>query len=333
MNADFKDYYEILGVDRKATEPEIKTAYRKAARKYHPDLHAKMDKTAAEEKFKEINEAYAVLSDAEKRAKYDELGENFRNGQAWQTNPNPERSRSRAWSQGDADGFSDFFESLFGRSMAGDSRGEFRQSRSVRGQNLESEIELSLEEAYHGGQKTLQFTFNGLCPACGGTGAVNRRICQSCAGTGNKSTVRTLEVKIPSFIREGSIIRLKGLGSEGSAHGGPGDLLLAVKILPHARFTLNGDNLETSIKIRPEQAVLGCQVATPTMDGEVLITVPPMFHNGRKLRLRSKGWLGKNGKRGDEYVIVTIDIPDSLNPAEQEIYRRLAEAAEGSHQF
>lgn len=332
MNTNYKDYYEILGVDRKATEPEIKSAYRKAARKHHPDLHAKNEKSAAEEKFKEINEAYAVLGDAEKRAKYDELGENYRNGQAWQPPPNPEGSGSRAWSQVDAEGFSDFFESIFGRTMAGDSRGEFRQSRSVRGQNLESEIELSLEEAYHGGQKTLQFTFNGLCPECGGTGAVNRKICNNCAGTGSKSSVRTLEVKIPAFIRSGSTIRLKGLGSEGSAHGGPGDLLLTVKILPHACFTLNGDNLETSIKIRPEQAVLGCRVTALTMDGEVLVTVPPMFNNGRKLRLRSKGWLGKNGKRGDEYVTVYIDIPHALNLEEQAIYKRLAELGERSHQ-
>lgn len=130
---------------------------------------------------------------------------------------------------------------------------------------------------------------------------------------------------IPSFIREGNKVRLKGQGGEGSANGEQGDLLLTVKILPHADFTLKGNNLERCITIRPEQAVLGCQTPVPTMDGEVIVTVPPMFHNGKKLRLRSKGWPDKDGNRGDEYVKITIDIPHSLNVAEREIYQRLAE--------
>lgn len=305
MGTTFKDYYEILEVDRKATEQEVKTAYRKAARKYHPDLHTKSEKAAAEEKFKEINEAYAVLSDAEKRAQYDRLGENWRSGQEWQPPPDTGGHERHSWSEADSDTYSDFFESLFGRARPSGSRKRFRQERYMRGQNLESELALTMEEAYRGGQKTLQFVI--------------------------KTIVKTLDVKIPSFIREGNKIRLKGQGGEGSASGEQGDLLLTVKILPHACFTLKGNDVETVIKISPEQAVLGCQIPVPTMDGEVIITVPPMFHNGQTLRLRSRGWPDKDGNRGDEYVKITIDIPHSLNLAEREIYQRLADLRKEVH--
>jgi curved DNA-binding protein len=331
MSATYKDYYEILGVDRKATETEIKTAYRKAARKHHPDLHVKSEKAAAEEKFKEINEAYAVLGDTEKRAQYDRLGENLQNGQEWQPAPDMGNFGSQSWHTTGADGFSDFFESLFGRSRSSGPGSGFGQTRNMRGQDLESEIELTLEEAYQGGQKSLQFSIRSICPTCGGTGSSNQIICQSCGGSGSKTTVKTLDVKIPAFVRNGSKIRLKGQGGEGSANGLAGDLLLTVKILPHACFTLNGTCLETTIKIRPEQAVLGSQVPAPTMDGEVMISIPPMTHNGQKLRLRSKGWQGKDGTRGDEYIQVVIDIPRTMNPEEKAIYERLTELKKEVH--
>lgn len=308
MSVTFKNYYEILGVDRKATEKEIKTAYRKMARKYHPDLHAKNEKAAAEEKFKEINEAYTVLSNAEKRAQYDQLGENGHNGQEWQAPP-PGTGGYERQSGGETDfgGFSDFFESLFGRARAGASRGGYGQERNVRGQDLESELELTLEEAYHGGQKTLQFSYRDQ------------------GGSGSIPAIKTLDVKIPPLVRDGNKIRLKGQGGNGSVNGEPGDLLLTVRILPHACLTLNGNNLEAVIKIKPEQAVLGCQMPVMTLDGEVTVTVPPMSHNGQKLRLRAKGWPGKDGKRGDEHVKITIDIPRAMNAAEREIYQQLAD--------
>ena len=332
MGTTYKDYYKILGVDRKASEAEIKTAYRKAARKHHPDLHIKSEKTAAEEKFKEINEAYAVLGDTEKRAQYDRLGDNLHSGQEWQPTPDMGDFGNRSWNTAGADGFSEFFESLFGQARSSDSHRGFRQTRNIRGQDLESELELTLEEAYHGGQKSLQFSFRGLCPDCGGTGTANQKICQNCGGTGSKTIVKSLDVKIPAFVRDKSKIRLKGQGAEGSASGLAGDLLLTIKILPNANFTQNGNCLETAIKIRPEQAVLGSRVLVPTIDGQVMMTIPPMTHHGQKLRLRSKGWEGKDGIRGDEYVQVIIDIPRSLNPAEKEIYERLAELKKEVHQ-
>lgn len=333
MGTPYKDYYKILGVDRKATGPEIKAAFRKAARKHHPDLHTKSDKAEAEEKFKEINEAYAVLGDPEKRSQYDLLGTNMQNGQEWQPSSNMGGYTSRSWSQTDSDGFSDFFESLFGRQMPGDNRGGSGKTRSMRGQDLDSELELTLEEACHGGKKSLQFSFRGLCPSCGGTGVSDQKLCRKCGGTGSRTVIRVLDVNIPAFIRDGSKIRLKGQGGEGPANGNSGDLLLTVKILPNSSFTLNGSNLETVIKIRPEQAVLGGQIPVPTMDGEVILTVPPMVHNGKKLRMRSKGWLEKDGNRGDEIVKIMIDIPRFVSTAEKELYQRLADLENEVHKL
>lgn len=331
MDTTFKDYYEVLKVDRKATNDEIKTAYRKAARKYHPDLHIKSEKAAAEEKFKEINEAYEVLKDPEKRTKYDRLGESRGSGQEWQAPPDMGGYKSYTWSGANTDSFSSFFESLFGGTKSGGFTGGYGKQKNVRGENLENEIELNLEEAYRGGQKTLQFSLKERCPACGGTGAVNQKICQSCGGTGYKTNVKTLDVKIPVGVNEGSKIRLKGQGGEGTGVGQRGDLLLMVKILPHAIFTLKGGHLKTIMKISPEEAVLGSQIPAPTLDGEVMITVPPMTHNGQKLRLRSKGWPEKDGTRGDQYVEISIDIPHSMSQAELEIYQRLAEMRKEVH--
>lgn len=301
MSAEFKDYYKILGVDRKATDAEIKNAFRKLARKHHPDLHAKGDKDAAEEKFKEVNEAYAVLSDPEKRAQYDLLGEDGgrsrQQWQQWQQQPPPYRGGETGsqWQDVESGDFSDFFASIFG--------GRARQARPTpaRTQDLTSDLELTLEEAYHGGIKNLHFSISGA------------------SGT---PVDKKLDVRIPPFVREGSKIRLKGQGA-------PGDLILTIKILPHTCYTLKGNTLETTVKIFPEQAVIGGQVAVPTLDGEVMMTLPPMSHNGQKLRLREKGWLDKDGKRGDEFVKIVIDIPRTLKPEELEIYQNLAKLRKG----
>lgn len=323
MAATFIDYYETLGLARTATKDEIKAAYRKAARKHHPDLHPKSEKAESEEKFKEINEAYEVLSDAEKRDKYDRFGENWRNGQEQQPGPDTNGQQYRNWDRENDSSFSDFFDSLFGGERTGGFTGGFTQPKNTRGQDLESEIELTLEEAYRGGQKSYQFSLKGICPNCGGTGAINRKTCQSCGGTGYKNTIKTLDVKIPNGLREGVKIRLKGQGGEGKGDGKPGDLLLIVSVLPNALFTLKENNIETVAIIRPEQAVLGSEIIVPTMDGRVKITIPSKSHNGRKIRLRSKGWPGKDGTRGDQYVELRIDIPASLSKEEQLLYQSL----------
>ncbi len=331
MATNFIDYYEVLGLSRSATKEEIKAAYRKAARKYHPDLHPKSEKAKMEEKFKQISEAYEVLYDPEKREKYDRFGENWRAGQEQQPPTNAGGQNSYTWSSTDADGFSDFFESLFGRARAGEYYEGFEQHRDMRGQDLESQIDLTLEEAYHGGQKAFQFSIRSVCPACGGVGVVNRKTCQSCGGTGYKTTVRTIDLKIPAGLTDGSVIRLKGQGGEGYGKGKQGDLLLTVKILPHPYFTLNGNHLETKLKLKPEQAVLGCKIPVQTIDGEVMITVPPMSHSGHKLRLRSKGWPGKGRTRGDQHVELFIDIPASLGQEERKIYQNLMDIGREVH--
>jgi len=329
MGVAFQDYYEILGVDRKATEKEIKSAYRKLARKWHPDLHTGKEKEAAEEKFKRLNEAYEVLSDPEKRAKYDRLGANWRAGQDFQPPPDMDGFEFYTTTGGRADGFSDFFEILFGGlgPFGRTARTTYRRG-PVRGQDMESELELTLEEAYRGGEKSLQLSGREVCPVCGGTGIGQNNFCGRCGGTGQVSNVKTLAVKIPPGVHDGSRIRLKGQGGEGYHGGGRGDLYLKVRILPHPVYKVQGNDLETELTLRPEQAVLGDRVSVPTLDGPVNMKVPPGTRAGKRLRLKGKGMPAKEG-RGDEYVRIRIDIPEPLTAAEEELYRQLAALRKG----
>ncbi|MCL6448600.1 MAG: J domain-containing protein [Armatimonadetes bacterium] len=325
MAVPYQDYYEILGVARNATEKEIKAAYRKLARKWHPDLHTGRQKKEAEEKFKQINEAYEVLSDPEKRAKYDRLGSNWRAGQDFE--PPPDMGDGYFYSTGDFEpglrsGFSDFFEMLFG-GIRSAGRSAAAARGPVRGQDVESEIGLTLEEAYRGTTKTLQISGSKVCPECGGTGVRDRRFCARCGGTGTLPDLKTLEVKIPAGVREGSQIRLKGQGGEGLGGGPPGDLYLKVRILPHPVFTVRGDDLEVQAILTPDQAVLGDKVSVPTLDGPVTVTVPPGSRAGTRLRLRGKGLTRKGGGRGDQYVRIVIDVPASISEAEEKLYRQL----------
>ncbi|MCG8400485.1 MAG: J domain-containing protein [Firmicutes bacterium] len=331
MGVTFQDYYKTLGVERSATEKEIKAAYRKLARKWHPDLHSAKDKQEAEEKFKQVNEAYEVLNDPEKRAKYDRLGANWRDGQDFQ--PPPDMGDVRFYTNmgaGGAGGFSDFFEMFFGGRGApfGRTGRTTRPGGPVRGQDVESELELTLEEAYRGGEKTIQLSSREVCPACGGAGIGGDTFCSRCGGTGANAAVKTLTVKIPPGVRDGGRIRLKGQGGEGYAGGPGGDLYLKVRLLPHPQFKVQGDDLETEVVLRPEQAVLGDRVSVPTLDGTVKMKVPAGIRTGKRLRLRGKGMPLRDG-RGDEYVRVAIDIPERLSPEEEDLYRQLAALRKG----
>lgn len=325
MGVTYQDYYETLDVGRNATEKEIKTAYRKLARKWHPDLHSGKDKDAAEEKFKQINEAYEVLSDTEKREKYDQLGANWRTGQDFRPPPDTEDFHFYTGNAGrsDDDGFSDFFETLFGGGQFGRATRSNRSRAPIRGQDIETELEITLEEAYHGAEKSLQFSTREVCQVCSGTGYDHNAFCNRCGGTGTVAGSKALAVRIPKGVHDGSRIRLKGQGGEG-AHGGErGDLYLKMHLRPHPVYKIQGNDLETEVILRPEQAVLGTQVAIPTLDGTVSMKVPGGTRAGKRLRLRGKG-LPHKGGQGDEYVKIIIDIPVTITEEEEQLYRQLA---------
>lgn len=330
MPVQFQDYYEILGLGRDASEKEIKSAYRRLARKWHPDLRPAHEKTEASEQFKRVNEAYEVLKDPEKRAQYDRLGKDWQHGQDFQAPPDMDGFRFQTASGDFGGGFSDFFETLFGGAGPGRAAGGGFRTMSVRGPDLESEIELSLEEAFRGVTRALRVAGSAVCPACAGTGRSGEGFCPRCGGTGEMLSEKTLEVRIPPGVREGSRIRLKGQGGEGLGGGPAGDLYLKVRLQPHPVFHLRGRDIESEVRLRPDQAALGSRVTVPTLDGPVEMTVPPESGSGRKLRLKGKGFPAAGKGRGDQYVRVVIDIPASLTGKEKALYQQLKELREGS---
>jgi len=326
MAVKFRDYYETLEVPRGATEEEIRKAYRKLARKHHPDVN-RNDK-AAEERFKEINEAYQVLSDSEKRKRYDQLGANWKAGSDFTPPPGAAgagadfRDFSEMFgAEREGDGFSDFFESLFGR------RGSGREkSFRMRGQNVTAEITLTLEEAHRGGTRTISFQATEACPECGGTGRKAGKVCPRCHGAGAVQSTRTFDVKIPTGIRNGSMIRLGGQGEPGSGGAPPGDLLLQVQIEPHRLFRLVADDsVEIEFPVSPWEAALGAKVQVPTLDGPVEMTLLAGTQGGRKLRLRGQGPNKRGGGRGDQYVKIKIVIPPKLTSKEIGLFEKMAE--------
>lgn len=303
MGVEFKDYYKLLGVSRTASRDDIAKAYKKLARKYHPDLNPGDKK--AEESFKEINEAYEVLKDDEKRRLYDQLGPNWQHGQNFQGPPGYENVRFDFGGQGfEGAGFSDFFETLFGgggrRTTGGgfgpDPFGGF-SSRQRRGRDVEAELTLTLEEVYGGGRRAI--TLQGQ----GGP--------------------RTLEVNIPAGVRDGARIRLAGQGDPGMGGAPAGDLYLKVRLAPHPLFAVEDADVIYDLPLAPWEAVLGARVRVPTLDGEVDIAIAPGTGSGRKLRLKGRG-LGPAGKRGDQYVRIVIRVPESLTPRERELWESLS---------
>jgi len=342
MAVKFQDYYQILGLDRKATEKEIRKAYRKLARDYHPDLQPKEKQNEAEEKFKLINEAYEVLSDPQKREKYDRLGANWQHGDDFAAYRNYQQRRQRpgagggfgetpggfSFHFGDGEGtnsFSDFFEAIFGGGFRGEDIGKTRKTRRPRrGIDVEAEMEVTLEEIFFEKEKHLQFSIQDLCTRCGGTGIIDTSFCPLCGGSGHIPGVKNIKLKVPRDTRDGKKIRLKGQGGEAEPGGESGDLYLKIKVLPHPLFLLKEDNLEAELTVLPWQAVLGDKVPAPTMEGTIRVKVPPRTKSGHKLRLRGKGMPRKDHSRGDLILKVIIDIPQEIKPEEEELYQRLA---------
>jgi molecular chaperone DnaJ/curved DNA-binding protein len=332
---EYKDYYKVLGVDRNASADDIKKSYRKLARKYHPDINP--GNADAETKFKEINEAYEVLSDTDKRAKYDRFGADFNR---YQQSGNP---GGFDWSQYASQpggvhvdlgggGFSDFFETLFG-GMGGRQTSGYggfpRGSRQQKGQDYEQPTEISLEEAFNGTQRQLRVELPQTCPTCQGTGVQGNNICPTCQGTGvHGEQTRTLTVKIPAGVDTGSRVRVKGEGGPGIGGGPRGDLYLVVSVQPHPRFERTGSDLRTRLPIDLYTLILGGEARVPLLSGKTLtLNIPAGTPNGKTFRLRGQGMpkLGRAGEHGDLFVVAEALLPTDLSPRETDLVRELKE--------
>ncbi len=327
-----KDFYEALGVPRTASEKEIKAAYRRLARKYHPDVNPN-DK-AAEARFKEVNAAHEVLSDPEKRKKYDKWGDRWEMADQLEA-AQAARGAGAAFRSSGADAFGDFgsiFDSFFRRERGGPRA----QPGNRRGQDVETSVEVSLEEAFHGTSRTVNLQTQEVCTTCGGSGEIAGAICHACEGMGAVTRPRRLEVKIPAGVKTGSRVRVAGEGRPGTGQGAPGDLYLVVTVLPHARFERRGDDLYTEVDVPYIDAILGGEVTLTTIDGRVALRIPELTQNGRQIRLGGKGMpvLGHPGKRGDLYAKVRVTLPDHLTPEEREhieALRKLRQATAARH--
>jgi curved DNA-binding protein len=315
---EYKDYYKILGVDKKATEKEIKRAFRRLAREHHPDVNP--GDPQAEERFKEINEAHEVLSDPEKRRKYDQLGADW---QRWQrTGGRPGDFDWSRWTTGrpgegvhvrygtpedlqDLFGggspFSDFFSQIFGGGQAGFGTGGYEYSaRPRRGRDYEQSVEISLQEAYSGTSRILQ------------------------------KDGQRLEVKIPAGARTGTRVRMSGEGGAGQAGGAAGDLYLVINVLPDPRFERRGDDLQTTVTVDLYTMVLGGQVRIPSLTGDIMLTIPAGTQNGRTFRLRGKGMprLRQPDHYGDLYAKVEVRLPTNLTPRQRELFEELKKSSQ-----
>ncbi|MGP6157156.1 MAG: DnaJ C-terminal domain-containing protein [Vulcanimicrobiaceae bacterium] len=333
----YKDYYEVLGVPKAAAEKDIKSAYRKLARKWHPDANPNNQK-AAEEKFKEIAEAYEVLGDPEKRRKYDVLGSDWaqaaqqaeaqRQHRYAQGNVN-DVFREQSFGGGDASGFSDFFDAFFSGIGRRPSAGP--TSFSQRGGDLETSLDLSLPEAYSGGKKSIALQIEEPCPRCGGTGVLNGSICTQCHGTGRQIQTKRFDITIPKGVREGQRIRLTGQGSPGIGGGKNGDLYLVAHIEPDKTYERKGDDLYVDLPVSVYALVLGGEVRVPTLTGDVTMTIPPETQSNRMLRLAGKGMPKvKSSGYGDQYVRLLGMLPTELSENERELFRELAALRNGS---
>ncbi len=309
MAVEYKDYYKLLGVSKTATKDEIAKAFKKLARKYHPDFNQGDKK--AESKFKDINEAYEVLKDDEKRKLYDTLGPDWQNAQHFQNqgggysgNPFGGGGFSGSFNgqSFNASGFSDFFETLFGggRQAGGFGADPFASygQRSRKGHDIDVTIQLTLEDAYHGGAKNI-------------------------ALQGSNGQTRNLEVKIPAGVKNGARIRLAGQGEPGAGQNAkPGDLYLHVSLLPHPLFSLDDNDVVYELPVSPWEAVLGTRVRVPTLAGDIELTIPPGSGSAKKFRLRGKG-LGTGTGKGDQFVRLNISVPSTLTAEERELWEKL----------
>jgi curved DNA-binding protein len=305
----YKDYYEILGVEKSADQKAIKKAYRKLAREFHPDVN---HDPGAEEKFKEIAEAYEVLGDEEKREQYDSVGTGYTAGQDFRPPPGWEHGAGTEYEYRTAGDFSDFFEQMFGGRGGPSFRTEYRRP-PMRGADHEAEIEVSLQEAYDGIKRRISLEAAEITPG----GQVERH-------------TKTLDVSVPAGSTDGTRIRLKGQGGAGTDGAPNGDLFLRVSIRPDRRFELEGRNLKTYLDIAPWEAALGAKIPLKLMDGKTAsLTIKPGARSGTQLRLKARGMPGRGRKpAGDLIAELRIVVPAELTDSEQELFEKLAETSD-----
>tara|TARA_R110002094_G_scaffold81284_11_gene86640 strand:- start:109 stop:1059 length:951 start_codon:yes stop_codon:yes gene_type:complete len=306
---EYKDYYKIMGVKRDATQDEIKRAYRKMARKYHPDVSKEAD---AETRFKEVGEAYEVLKDPEKRTAYDQLGANWKTGQDFRPPPDWDQGfefHGGGFTGGDAEQFSDFFDTLFGRGAAGGYARQAHRAHQARGEDTYAKVLIDLESAYQGATRTLTLKHTELSP----DGRPQLR-------------ERTLNVRIPKGVRQGQHIRLAKQGGVGTGKGEAGNLYLEVEFRPHPFYKVEGKDVYLDLPVAPWEAALGASVKAPTPTGPVDLKIPSNSSDGRKLRLKGRGIPAK--EPGDLYVVLQIALPKADTAAAKRAYELFEKATE-----
>jgi len=303
---DFKDYYKILGVEPTADDKAIKTAYRKLARKYHPDVSKEKD---AEAKFKDASEAYEALKSADKRAEYDELRKYGQHGQPFQGPPGWQSRGGYSGGEDQGD-FSDFFSSIFGARGDGFSGGQ-RRSTGRKGQDVEMQLSVFLEETLSTESKQISFQVPQY----------------DASGRHVSNTVKSLNVKIPSGVTDGERIRLKGQGAPGVGGGANGDLYLIVKFAPHPKFEVEGENLVITVPVAPWELALGTEVAVPTLTGKINLKVPAGSQNGQRMRAKGHGLLNKGGQRGYLFIQLKVVMPKEASEEVLELWKALADSA------
>jgi DnaJ-class molecular chaperone len=331
-----KDFYSTLGVAKTASEKEVRSAYRKLARKHHPDVNPG-DK-AAEAKFKDITAAYEVLSDADKRKKYDKYGDRWEHAEQIEE---MQRQRGARHSTGGFQGgvgdiqydlnsmddlgdLGSVFGSFFGR---GGGAGFQQRTMSRRGQDVQQPVDVTFEEAYHGTTRMLELVSQEACATCGGTGEVAGATCHVCGGHGAIRKPRRLEVKIPAGVATGAKVKVASEGQAGMGGGKKGDLLLVVNVRPHGRFERKGDDLYVDVEVPLTAAVLGGEVEVPTVTSKVMLKIPPLTQNGKLFKL---GGLGmprlKGGGKGDLYARVRARLPEKLDDKQKDLFEKLSAA-------
>lgn len=327
----FQDYYETLGVARDATPDVIKKAFRKLALQWHPDRHKEEKaKAKAEEEFKKVSEAYEVLSDPEKRKKYDRFGKDLKEGQDFRPPPGARTMSPEEFEGlfGGGRGFSDFFASMFGDELREGARTRRSHRRfQRRGADVRAELPLPIGEAIRGGTRSFTLGADVVCSDCGGVGTIGERVCPRCGGVGHLHQNRTVELKIPERARDGMTLRLGGLGEAGENGAEAGDLYVTIRLESDGAYKRSGADVEALVPVSLAEWLDGATVEVATLDGTAAVKVPARFPFATRLRLRGHGLPGDDGGRGDFTVVPIVTPPESADGAQLEALRRVAASA------